>query len=35
LESTLANADTTRQRLLEALLHEVLTPSGADLEAAE
>ncbi|MBT3358825.1 MAG: restriction endonuclease subunit S [Rhodospirillales bacterium] len=33
LEASLATADTTRQRLLEALLHEALTP-GEDQEAA-
>ena len=33
LEAALASADTTRQRLLEALLHEALTP-GEDQEAA-
>ena len=33
LEASLATADTTRARLLEALLHEALTP-GEDQEAA-
>jgi type I restriction enzyme, S subunit len=33
LEAALATADTTRQRLLEALLHEALTP-GEEQEAA-
>ena len=33
LEASLATADTTRQRLLEALLHEALTP-GAEQEPA-
>jgi type I restriction enzyme, S subunit len=35
LESALATADTTRARLLEALLHEALVPQSAALEAAE
>ena len=36
LEATLTTADTTRQRLLEALLHEALAPAAeAELEAAE
>lgn len=36
LEEALAAADTTRQRLLESLLHEVLSPEAArTLEAAE
>jgi type I restriction enzyme S subunit len=34
LEATLATADTTRQRLLEALLHEALTPGGQREAAA-
>ena len=33
LEAALAQADTTRQRLLEALLHEALEPAS-DREAA-
>ena len=35
LEASLAAADTTRRRLLEALLHEALEPAGEALEAAE
>jgi type I restriction enzyme S subunit len=35
LESALATTDTTRTRLLEALLHEALEPSTGALEAAE
>ncbi len=35
LEAALATADTTRARLLEALLHEALEPADDVLEAAE
>ena len=36
LEAALNAADTTRQRLLEALLHEALTPATeAETEVAE
>lgn len=35
LEATLATADTTRRRLLEALLHEALAPAADALEAAQ
>lgn len=36
LEAALTTADTTRARLLEALLHEALTPAAAAVtEAAE
>jgi type I restriction enzyme S subunit len=35
LETALADADATRQRLLEALLHEALAPATPTLEAAE
>jgi type I restriction enzyme S subunit len=35
LEASLAAADTTRRRLLEALLHDALTPAAANMEAAE
>ena len=35
LEAALTTADTTRQRLLEALLHEALGPGKQTLEAAE
>ncbi|MBU2942931.1 restriction endonuclease subunit S [Shimia thalassica] len=35
MESALTSADTTRTRLLEALLHEALNPSEKELEAAE
>jgi type I restriction enzyme, S subunit len=35
LEAALTTADTTRARLLEALLHEALVPQGVALEAAE
>jgi hypothetical protein len=35
LEAALATADTTRARLLEALLHEALEPAEDVLEAAE
>ena len=35
LEAALTTTDTTRARLLEALLHEALEPSPAALEAAE
>ena len=35
LEAALAEADTTRQHLLEALLHEALAPGARELEAAE
>ena len=35
LEAALTTADTTRTRLLEALLHEALEPAGQALEAAE
>ena len=34
LEASLATADTTRQRLLEALLHEALGPGAGEMEAA-
>lgn len=34
LEAALATADTTRARLLEALLHEALMPGAGDMEAA-
>jgi type I restriction enzyme S subunit len=34
LESNLASADDTRRRLLEAVLHEALTPREAREEAA-
>ena len=34
LETSLATADTTRQRLLEALLHEALVPGEEQEEAA-
>ena len=35
LEAALTTADTTRTRLLEALLHEALDPATEALEAAE
>jgi type I restriction enzyme S subunit len=35
LEASLTQADTTRQRLLAALLHEALDPAAQELEAAE
>ena len=35
LEAALSDADTTRARLLEALLHEALTPGQSEMEAAE
>jgi type I restriction enzyme, S subunit len=35
LEAALATADTTRARLLEALLHEALDPTAEAMEAAE
>ena len=36
LEASLADSDTTRQRLLETLLHEALTPAAArEMEMAE
>jgi type I restriction enzyme S subunit len=35
LEASLAAADTTRRRLLEALLHEALAPAKRELAAAE
>jgi type I restriction enzyme S subunit len=35
LEAALTTADTTRTRLLEALLHEALDPATDTLEAAE
>jgi type I restriction enzyme S subunit len=35
LEASLTAADTTRRRLLEALLHEALEPDAGALEAAE
>ena len=35
LEASLATADITRRRLLEALLHEVLAPDDKIMEAAE
>jgi type I restriction enzyme S subunit len=35
LEASLTTADTTRRRLLEALLHEALEPAADALEAAE
>lgn len=35
LEAALTTADTTRARLLEALLHEALTPAENAMEAAE
>jgi type I restriction enzyme, S subunit len=35
LEASLATTDTTRRRLLEALLHEALAPEERELEAAE
>jgi type I restriction enzyme S subunit len=35
LEASLAAADTTRRRLLEALLHDALAPAAANMEAAE
>jgi type I restriction enzyme S subunit len=35
LEVSLTAADTTRRRLLEALLHEALEPAADALEAAE
>ena len=35
LEAALATTDTTRTRLLEALLHEALEPEAEVLEAAE
>lgn len=35
LEAALTTADTTRTRLLEALLHEALEPSANALAAAE
>ena len=35
LETALADADATRQRLLEALLHDALTPAAPAAEAAE
>ncbi len=34
LEAALATADTTRQRLLEALLHEALATAASEREAA-
>ena len=35
LEAALTTTDTTHARLLEALLHETLTPAISELEAAE
>ena len=35
LDAALTTADTTRTRLLEALLHETLEPATDTLEAAE
>ncbi|PAU95429.1 hypothetical protein CK240_16555 [Paracoccus salipaludis] len=35
LEAALAQADATRARLLEALLHETLLPSMPEMAAAE
>lgn len=35
LEAALKSANTTRQRLLQSLLHEALTPSLEAQEAAE
>jgi type I restriction enzyme S subunit len=35
LEAALTTTDTTRIRLLEALLHEALEPASDRLEAAE
>jgi type I restriction enzyme S subunit len=35
LEAALTTADTTRTRLLEALLHEALEPNAPIQEAAE
>jgi type I restriction enzyme S subunit len=35
LEAALTTADTTRVRLLDALLHEALQPAALELEAAE
>ena len=35
LEASLTTADTTRHRLLDALLHEALEPTGTALEAEE
>ena len=36
LEASLADSDTTRQRLLETLLHEALAPAAArEIEMAE
>jgi type I restriction enzyme S subunit len=35
LEAALVTADTTRARLLEALLHEALDPAAEVMEAAE
>ncbi len=35
LEASLTTADTTRRRLLEALLHEALAPAASNREAAE
>jgi type I restriction enzyme S subunit len=35
LEASLTTADTTRRRLLGALLHEALEPAAGALEAAE
>ena len=35
LEAALTTADTTRRRLLEALLHEALAPAAGTREAAE
>ena len=35
LEAALTTADTTRTRLLEALLHDALNPAADTLEAAE
>ena len=34
LEAALATADSTRARLLEALLHEALTPASSERETA-
>ncbi len=34
LEASLTDADTTRRRLLDALLHEALAPSEEQEEAA-
>jgi type I restriction enzyme S subunit len=35
LEASLAAADASRRRLLEALLHDALAPAAANMEAAE